>query len=99
MEVKNRSKYTKEFKIEALELARSLGSYARAERQLGLSEGILYYWKKKYGFSVTSGGKSAQQAVAETEEVRRLRKENEELRKTNYILKKAAAFFSQDHLK
>lgn len=33
------------------------------------------------------------------EEVKRLRKENKELKDVNYILKKAAAFFSQDHLK
>lgn len=97
--MEKKSNYTKEFKIEALELARSLGSAAKAERQLGLSEGILYYWKRKYGFPVKSNGRSAEQAISEAEEVRRLRKENEELRKTNYILKKAAAFFSQDHLK
>ena len=33
------------------------------------------------------------------EELKRLRKEVEELKKVNYILKRAAAFFSQDHLK
>ena len=33
------------------------------------------------------------------EELARLRRENNELRKVNHILKAAAAFFSQDHLK
>ena len=33
------------------------------------------------------------------EENRRLQKENEELKKINYILRRAAAVFSQDQLK
>jgi transposase-like protein len=33
------------------------------------------------------------------EEFRRIQKENEKLKKVNQILKSAAAFFSQDHLK
>lgn len=92
-------KYTPEFKREALELAQKLGSFAEAERQLGISEGVIYTWKKKFKVPVDAKVKTAQTAIAEAEEIKRLRKENEELKKVNYILKKAAAFFSQDHLK
>lgn len=93
-------KYTKEFKIEALNLAKELGSYSAAARQLGVSDGILHSWKEKYGISINSDSKkSVVESINESEEIKRLRKENEELKKTNYILKKAAAFFSQDHLK
>ena len=39
------------------------------------------------------------EAVSQEQELKRLRKENEEQKKVIYILKRAAAFFSQDHLK
>lgn len=93
--------YTEEFKIQALELCKELGSYSAAARQLGISDGVLHGWKDKYNFDIKSSvhSKSVIQSVSEIEELKRLRKENEELKKTNYILKRAAAFFSQDHLK
>ena len=100
MELKKNRTYTKEFQIEALNLAKELGSYSEAARRLGIGDAILHTWKKKYQFSNDiKSKKTAAEAVSETEELKRLRKENEELKKTNYILKKAAAFFSQDHLK
>lgn len=88
--------YTREFKIQALELAEQLGNYSEAARQLGINDPLLHNWKKKFN---VSSSKPVNQSVNECEEIQRLRKENEELKKTNYILKRAAAFFSQDHLK
>lgn len=100
MELKKKRRYTKEFKIEALNLAEQLASYSAAARQLGVSDSTLHEWRKKYNFNVsTVSSKTAVQAINEAEEIKRLRRENEELKKTNYILKRAAAFFSQDHLK
>lgn len=94
-----RRKYTLEFKQQALELAQQLESFAEAERRLGIKAGIIYTWKKKFKVPLDPKMKPAKAAVSDTEELNRLRKENEELKKVNYILKKAAAFFSQDHLK
>lgn len=94
-----KKQYTTEFKIQALELVRETGSYAEAARQLGIRDNLLHNWRKKFKFPLDPKGKPAAQAVAETEEVRELRKRVQELEKTNYILKRAAAFFSQDHLK
>lgn len=94
-----RKSYTTEYKIHALELAKQTGSFAEAARKLGIGDNLLHAWKKKFNFSLDPKGKSASQAVAETEEVRELKKKIQDLEKTNYILKKAAAFFSQDHLK
>lgn len=100
MEVKKNKRYTKEFQINALNLVKELGSYSAAARQLGISDSVLHAWKDRYNFNTNiKSGKTAEQSINESEEIKRLRKENEELRKTNYILKKAAAFFSQDHLK
>ena len=94
-----KKQYTTEYKIQALELARAAGSYAEAARQLGVRDTLLHNWQKKFNFPMDKKGKPAAQAVAETAEVSELKKKIQELEKTNYILKRAAAFFSQDHLK
>lgn len=94
-----RRRYTKEFKIQALELAQQLGSYASAARQLGIRDSSLHAWKQNFKVSLDLKSKPAADALADAEEIKRLKRENEELKKTNYILKRAAAFFSQDHLK
>ena len=91
--------YSTEFKIQALELVKQTGSLSSAAKQLGINENVLYNWKKKFNFDPSSKSKSASEAVAETEEVKRLKKQVLDLEKSNYILKRAAAFFSQDLLK
>jgi len=94
-----RRRHTPEFKQQALELAQQVGSIAEASRRLGVSDSLLYSWKDQFKVSLDPKKKTVKSAMEEAEEIKRLRKENEELKKTNYILKKAAAFFSQDHLK
>lgn len=63
-------KYTPEFKKEALKLAQKLGSFAESERQLGIREGVIYTWKNKFKVSVDANVKTAQVAIAETEEIK-----------------------------
>lgn len=99
MDQKAKKQYTQEFQIQALNLVKDLGSFTKAANQLGIGDSVLHAWKKKYNFDINSKVKDAALSVAEAEETKRLRKENEELKKVNYILKRAAAFFSQDHLK
>jgi transposase-like protein len=98
MERKNRQ-HTAEFKQGAVELARQLNSVAEAAKQLGINENSIYAWRLKPEFSGTATTKPAVVKSAEQQEIERLRKENGELKKVNQILKHAAAFFSQDHLK
>lgn len=96
MGVKNPRKYTEEFKRDAMELAASLGSMKQAGEKLGIPSGTIATWLRK-------SGRKAVPLVANQEspheEIRRLRKEVSDLKKANHILKAAAAFFSQDHLK
>lgn len=90
--------FTEEFKRQALELAKELGSVSAAAKQLGISDGNLYNWRQSLGQKNTPA-KFASTPVSTAEENHRLRKENAELKKVNLILKQAAAFFSQDQLK
>lgn len=94
-----KQRYTKEYKLEALKLADQLGSMAEAARQLGLTENAIYNWKNKFGFKTQKDADKQMNTTPEADEIKRLKKEVEELKKVNYILKRAAAFFSQDHLK
>lgn len=86
-------KYTAEFKRQAVNLANDLG-VKKASRQLGISETNIHNWRTKQRVSEQPAIE-----VSMAEENRRLREENADLRKVNHILKAAAAFFSQDHLK
>ena len=99
MEPRRTRRYTKEFKIEALNLANELGSAAEAGRRLGITDSLIHNWRKQFNYKSEAKVKDATVAVNEAEEIKRLRKETEELKKTHYILTRAAAFFSQDHLK
>jgi len=86
--------YTDEFRKNAVNLAKELGSVKKAADQLGIGEANIYGWRaarERVNFPEAS--------ESDEEELRRLRKENSDLKKINHVLKAAAAFFSQDHLK
>lgn len=95
MGMKSQRKYSDEFKRQAVELGKELGATA-ATRKLGIAEGNIGNWTKKFG-----SGPRSKSVIGESpdEEIKRLRKKVVELEKVNTILKAAAAFFSQDHLK
>ena len=98
MPTSKRKKYTREFKQEAVRL---LNSDPRPghdiARELGVQQAMLYKWQRKLG-----GGPKVvanlDEALSpgEREELRRLRKENEQLRMEREILKKATAFFARE---
>ncbi len=90
--------YTVEFKKQAIELAASLGSVSKAAEQLGIPDVNIHAWRKR----LSAGKNEKSQAPVsspEQDEIKKLKKENNELKQVNLILKTAAAFFSQDHLK
>lgn len=61
---------------------------------LGVSQAQLYDWRRKYA----DVAKSIREERGETpeEELKRLRRENHQLRRDREILKKAAAFFAKE---
>ena len=92
--------FTDEYKKQAVQLAERLGSIPEACKKLGLRESTLYGWRAKHPeWSLKPDPKAVDMAAemaALKEENRRLKKENTDLNDANYILKRAAIFFSQD---
>lgn len=86
-----RTRYSDEYKAEALKLAENVGVAATA-KQLGLHESQLYGWRSKA--SLHQNGSEQQQALlAENARLKRqLSEQTEELA----ILKKAAAYFAKN---
>lgn len=95
MGIKNPRRYTSEFKQQAGQLALKIG-LSRAAEQLGVNVSTMHRWKS---VAQKQEPQSKIEKIGLEEENRQLRKEVEELKKVNQILKRAAAFFSQDHLK
>jgi len=89
-------KYTAEFKQQAVDLVSRIG-VSKTSEQLGVHMANVQRWKTELKKVETKILKQTKTDVEE--ENRMLRRENEELKKVNHILKRAAAFFSQDHLK
>lgn len=92
MSVVTRKRYTAEFKAQAVGLVKIGRPVAEVARDLGLSEGVLYEWVRRGSQSaeVGSEGRRAGGEEAAADELRRLRRENANLKLENDILKKAA---------
>ena len=89
--------YNREFKLEAIKLAESVG-VTKASEELGVSKKSLQNWLngKSLGDSKTTSKSSS---VSELEaENRRLKKENKNLKIINEVLKKSTAIFSKDQI-
>lgn len=89
-------RYPEEFKQTAVELA-LVGdkSVSQVARELEMSEKTLHNWlrlhREKNGEAAPAGADKSVEA-----ELKRLRKENAQLRKERDILKKATAFFAKE---
>jgi len=94
---RKRKKHAEEFKREAVRLLETRGERTVADvaASLGVAENLLHAWKKKYGASAEQlrrdrGGETPE------EELKRLRRENAQLRQEREVLKKSVAFFARD---
>ena len=95
-----RRQFTQEFKLEAVRLA-TLGdrSMRQVARELGISPGMLYQWKRQAEARVGHEGADIFPGngtlTSQDEEIRRLRREVVRLREERDILGKATAFFAK----
>ena len=91
MAIRRRVRYSPEFRAEAVRRARSSEeSVAAIARDLGISPASLQSW-----LQATRPPADVSLTEDERTELRRLRKENRELRMEREILKKATAFFAK----
>lgn len=91
-----RKKYTEEFKSEAVRLAQESGKpVAEIARELGIAENLLYRWRNEEHNAHRLGTTRAS-LKAEREELVRLKRELDTMRKERDFLKRAAAFFARE---
>ncbi len=93
----SKKRYTKEFKLEAINLAESIG-VSKASAELGVTPKSLRTWSENES-SISSFKPTASKNISNVEaENRRLKKENKQLKLINEVLKKSTAIFSKDQL-
>jgi transposase-like protein len=87
----------REFKEKAILLGEEIGC-ASAASKLGISAGLLYLWIRTNtkGNLMKKQSVEARDALQAEREIRKLKRENEELKKANLILRELAKVFSKD---
>ena len=91
-----RRQFTDAFKSEAVRLTRKSGQpVAQVARELGISDNVLYRWRNEQRH-VESQGRTRQGVRAEQDELTRLKRENETLRKERDFSTRAAAVFARE---
>ncbi len=90
-------KYDKEFKLEAIRLALEPGNTAsKIEKDLGIGQGVICRWKRQFRDEGEQAFPGKGHLRPDDEMVRKLKRDNERLRRERDILKKALAIFSKD---
>ena len=92
-----RNNYSKEFKLEAIELAKTSDKTdSQLEQELGLSRGCLYNWRKQLAQAGAQAFPGKGNLKADDEHTRRLERELAVVRQARDILKKVLAIFSHN---
>ena len=85
------SKYSKEFKADALRLCDREGVKGASEK-LGIATKALYGWRREERLERGEAPKGLRPGESTEQGFKRLERENAELREANHILKKAMGF-------
>ena len=91
-----RKQYTREFKLEAVQLLETSGrSASELERDLDIGRGSLWRWKREFVADGEDAFPGHGRLTPEQDRLRQLEREIEVLRQERDILKKAIAIFSR----
>jgi transposase len=94
---KQQKTYTREFKLEAVQLVKSSGKpMSQVARDLGVSDSALYHWCKQLAEQGEQAFPGSGHQTAQEEEIRRLKRELEITRQERDILKKVVSIFSRE---
>jgi transposase len=92
-----RRRFSREFKLEAVRLAREPGATAaQIARDLDLHENVLRSWIRRYESDPVHAFPGGGQMKPEQAEIAALKKEVRKLKAERDILKKATAFFAKE---
>jgi transposase len=92
-----RKVFTKEFKLEAVQLLERSGrAAAEVARELGVRRNQLYKWQHELRTKAERAFPGRGQHPELADELTRLRRENVRLKEERDILKKAMAFFAKE---
>jgi len=97
MQQRKYTRYTNEFKREAVRLSeQSDKPVVQIARELGVRVNQIYKWKKELAAKADDAFPGSGRQSGSAAEVMQLRREVERLRQENEILKKAAAYFAKE---
>jgi transposase len=96
-----KAKYSREYKIEAIQLWRKSGrSAAKMAEELGIRAPLLYRWARDLRVAAQQGGDSKEQRRESVDElkaqIRRLSDENAKLLEQREVLKKSLGILSEE---
>lgn len=92
---KERTHYSREFKIKAVELSNQRGSLTEVALELNISRDTLKRWKQDYKLGKFNTINTDTRQRSKEEEIIRLKKELYETKLERDILKKAVSIFSK----
>lgn len=91
-----RRKFSREFKLEAVRrVTEGRETAAEIARALGIQPNMLYGWVRQFKSEADEAFRGNGKLTAQDEELRRLRRENAELREERDFLKKTATWFAK----
>lgn len=96
--MKKKMNYTKEFKVQACELVLKDGIKVKTVAdKMGINNVMLYRWIDEYRTYGEAAFVGKGNLKPEEAKLKKLQKENEELKQQVEILKKAAAYFAKEN--
>ena len=89
-------RYDAEYKIELCKRKIAGETVAEISRDTGIPENTIHLWLKRYNENSKNPFVGSGHIKPEDEEIKKLQRENRDLKEENEILKKAAAYFAKN---